>query len=448
MSESVEHEWVIHGAGRTGLLCDGNSWPEAPNTTVLVLCIGLASLRGEWASRSFVARKLYPDADSERARVALRQCLCRLRDWLGDDQIEGSNGGLRLVGKWRISPRDKKTTRGRSIEFFMDLDHPWIDEIRRDICDAPPTPVHDPAPEAWANAVETSALLDPDIARAILVSAGNLADLLPVHRVQSLLAITRPRERTDSAACEHLILQALTLYRVAALRESVSPFLRAHRIATQTGSRSMCATTASLVMYSYLEAGDVAASDHWITHLQSYERSAMSRIEVMNARAAYLWNMNDLEGAAAVYRSGISLMAGSSRLQRLHFWTNYGVLLSDLGMREETELALLEADQLTLPIPHLNFHFTAQLARNTVIGLRGDWDEACSRLCDQCDEEQQAGHALNAIYAKEAMAETCLRMGDLSRAKRAFREAEASRLASAGRLPPRLIARKARIYSA
>lgn len=193
--------------------------------------LGLLQTPECWYSRAELAAKLYPDAEELSAKTALRQTLSRWRRWLGADSLQSDGSRIRLSADWESRIPSEAT-------FHPQFDHPWLASLRLQSVRRPPS---EDAPKQMAGAVRTVADIDRNVARGILVGGKALLACLDVADVAQLLSVTRPADRRDPYAHDHVELQGNLQKRIGALLESLEIYLRAHRLACHQPGRSICA---------------------------------------------------------------------------------------------------------------------------------------------------------------------------------------------------------------
>lgn len=77
-----------------------------------------------------------------------------------------------------------------------------------------------------------------------------------------------------------------------------------------------------MVMFCYLELGDMASAGKWLTTLTNSDRAQSMHLLVLNAKSAFFWNNYQLPEALATMRSARDYIRTASRVEKAHFLSN------------------------------------------------------------------------------------------------------------------------------
>ncbi len=441
----VNGRWHATVRGSLRVFRDGDELGRYPNKTAGVLLVGLLSRLGEWSSRSEIADLLYPGKSSAASRAALRQCLLRLRTWLGEAAIELDLDRLRLSDRLWTTDLDRGEPAAGRASITPDLQHPWLDSLRSGQTRSRADPEPNELIERFHAVIKNTAAVDCDVARSLLIGGSLLVDSLKIDVAKSLLSATIPKDRRDPLACEYLELLATIQLRSGAISVATSTYLRAHRLALQAQDPVAVGRVHALVLFSILEAGNLATARDWYLSMPTGKGVAPSRLLINSAQSAFHWNANRCEEAIeCVDRSKLSIK-GTDRLHRLHFWRNYAVLCAEAGRTELSEEAEMCARELLVPGIDVLSVSILELARGTRLMAQDQAAEAKIVFDQLAKDLGERGWIFNKLYAEEAGAEALARCGELTQASQMWRAAKAKRTQMGGRLTPRLAARQARL---
>ncbi|HWD41587.1 MAG TPA: hypothetical protein VG944_22280 [Fimbriimonas sp.] len=442
MAEAAK--WRVQLLGTLRVLRDGLDLGPYPNRTSAVLLVGLLSRIDSWMSREEIVQLLYPGQDSATARIALRQSLRRLRGWLGPDSVEIEGSCVRLAPQaWKAELPDP----GTGYRIAPDLEHPWMDAIRGSWRRLAEGAAMEPPAKPFQTLVEESSLVSRDLGRSLLIGGAQLTEALLPSVVDHLLEITRPRDRRDYLACEYLEFAARVQMRTARFTDFMNTAARAHRVAVHRRDTSAMARTYAYLLFSSLEAGNLAAARDLIAMAGSPKRPTSSQLLCDTAEAAYHWNCNRLESALAIMQRSDHALEGADRLWQVQYWRNLAVLSAEADAVPLSEEAERQCRQIHLPEVEVNVGLTLDIAKGTRLISEKRFPEAVAILEKTAKRADETGWPISALYAQEALAEAYSQCGDAGRATATWTRAEARRIRHGGRLTPRLLVRRSRIRS-
>ncbi len=409
-----------------------------PDRAVAMLLVGLLSLGEEWTPRTKVAQLLYPESTSIDAGNALRQAIFRLKGWLGEDIVQSQLGTI------RNDPTKVEADWGDGTNLVPWLEHPWADHLRGRPA---PTPAEASHFRDYVQAVESTALVDRESARGILLGSKALGANLPSEDATRLLSITRPANQDEPLAFEHVVMRADLQYRLNDLSRASDSYQRAHRIAKHLKSPAKLAQTAAMCAFVSMERGEMGKAKDWMDQCSRSERFVSVKSLLINVQGAYLWNMERPDEAIALmYRTRPS--ASTDRLQQLHFWSNFSALCAESGDFNLLAQAEDEVQRLIIPSVDLRYHSTLNFAKAMRLMRQGSLDEAQGLLEAICADSIAHGQQMTLAYALEALAEVHAKAGESRYAKGVWTKAETIRKESCPRLTPRVAARKVRVHYA
>lgn len=443
MNAQRNPRWTADLDRRFAIARDGETLPPPATHACSVLLLGLLARGSEWSERRELAGLLYPGSTRAAAQGAFRQTLHRLRTWLGPDAVECAPRRIRLApGGWAIRvPTGDGSTR---LAIAPPVEHPWADSVRSAWSRARPPAEPEPF-EAFRASVEAASALDRDTGRAILVGGRHLLDAMSIDAVSSLLACTRPADRRDPWACAYQEVRAWLFFRAAALGDAAQAILRAHRLAHHQRSVPDIARTQAMAVFILLELGDERAAADLVAHMPEAGGSLEYRLLQVHARAALLWNANDLDAALKLMHASEALLEGAARAQRVHFWSNQAVLAAEAAELD----ASLRADQSCREILVEGLDVAALQVLELAAGTRAIVERRCgdaiATLAALAEGARTRGWNVTARYASEALAEAEALEGNATRAKIAWRSIMADRRRSGIRPTARVRARSRRI---
>ncbi len=431
-------DFTVRLKGGLPVSANGRELSPPPDQAVAVLFFGLIAANGGWISRSEASQRLYPDSDPATARNALRQALFRLRRWLGADVAESRSGLLRLMpGKVSCLDEDDASR----VALVSWLDHPWAASAM----DARRRRTSVSHLDDFARAVESTAAIDPDAARSLLVGGSALALSMSPEIAMRLVVLTKPRDPLSPLAFEHLALCAELQMHSMSYHHAKANYGNAYRLAVQGRSRSKAFRAASMSAFAHIEAGDMRGAATWLDRCAEIAKTHPEGPLFVNARAAFLWNAGNFGEAVSLMRASAPSPDAADGSQLLHYWTNFAMLASESGDFETAIQADEEARGLARSAVHGGYLQTLELARSTRLMNQGRHDESL-RAFEALREKSKDSPPDARLYAEEGYAEALARAGEVRRAAEVWSKAEAERLATTARLTPRLTARKRLIF--
>jgi tetratricopeptide (TPR) repeat protein len=418
-----------------------------PNRTIATLFLGLLARGESWSGRDDVAQLLYPSSEMTSARTAFRQSLVRLRKWIGDASVELGRDCLRL--KPDVFSIDLTLPDGSPAPpplIAPGLNHPWADYVRSQWRPLPKVADDTPGLQ-FCRTVLDVATLDRDCGRSLLVGGWELAQLVTPIEISEMLNATRPNDRRDPHACEHLMMRGTFLYWVGAIREACETYMKAARIARLQRDSGLSYHARAFVLFGLVESGEMGAAADWIKRLSAEESRRSQSLLQLNALGAYHWNNGEVATAIDIYSKAQRHIPGANRMQKLHFWTNFAVLLAEAGMSEDCQAAAATAHEHLNPRVDKHSALTLDFAEATRL-MQDQPGRAAQILERMCAESTKIGWTMSELYAQEALAEAYALCRQSALAHQTWQRAEALRKRFSGRLTPRLQARKARIRQA
>lgn len=390
------------------VLRDGVQIGPWPCESALILLWGLAHEGTRWSARSEVAAKLFPAGDQAKRMNALRQCILRLRNWIGDDELEVHPRFIRLSpGKWSLEIEEGEAA--DLCEIIPWIEHPWIDEIRRRRRTAAARSAVSPM-AGLIHSIEQVAKDDVDAARGLFVSAYDLADSFSVQEFYDLASILRPLQTASPFAAEFRIACAWMSYRNGHIEESV----RQAKLAEQSTQRpEVLAHAASLRYYAGIERNDD-------------KEIAAARRRLLETNLAYnidhidmclFWNKGLFAEAIEARNKAITRLHESPRNHQLNFWLNSGYFASDYGDRGACREACEEAAKLIVPSldgGHLITYHNVQAKMHL---LEHNADAAQRSLGEARDIFRRFGRKISALYIQETQSEVTAALGQYERAR-------------------------------
>lgn len=417
-----------------------------PNRSVATLLLLLVNESGAWCSRQAVGEMLYPLLAPAKRAGAVRQAIFRLRAWLPTIGLQTEGRQLRLSDTWEMSIEMGGGRTATGLQIAPDLSHPYVDALRMRL--ASPTEDASEGPERKLfDTVRSIALTDVEVARQILCSAPQFACLLPQSDLTWLLGLTRPQTRGATMACEHEELTAGLHVWMGQLRRARNSYLKAFRIASQIRDPAAIARTSSLVMFTLIELGEMEEAGQWLATLMASDRADSMRLLVLNAKAAFFWNNNQLDEALATMRSARSSVKRATRTEQAHYFSNLAVLEAESGLIDTATQTIAQGEALIQGPQDRGFKFNLLLARAEVESCLQHGERAAALLEAAIASAEAAGLEVMRWYLLESRAEVAYREGQMQFAHSLWRSVEADRMNECVRLTPRVLARKHRIFS-
>lgn len=433
MSWHLDLRWEVR------LTRNGRSQPPAPNATVAMLLTGLAARKGEWTDRATLAALLYPLQDPDKARAALRQSLRRLRIWIGEEGIESDGDLVRLSDSaWTVELGHGE------VPVAPGLTHPWMDRLRDQWF---PSQTSAAPVQEFVNTVERAALLDRNVARAVLVGGRVLSQSLKMDTLLGLLAQTRFDDRRDPFVMDHMAMRAQAEVTLMAFQQATATYHKMSRLAHHLGNRREIKRCLIESAFLELEIGDIRSARQSFSLVGEPGDLNPDRLLAANCRGCYYWNLARYDQALEEMRLAMRFVPSVDRTQRLHYIHNYAVLAAEAG---ETKLALDLIDrarEYLVPEMHTYARYYLELALNTVDLRMGRVGEAVAGFTRLYEEAGSFQWTISQVYCEERLAECYAREGNSQRAKATWQRAESQRRAAGAKPNPRLIALKARALS-
>lgn len=432
--------FVVRVGGRFSVLRDGEHLPPPPTQSCGVMLLGLLSSGEAWLDRDSTARKLYPRSNPQAARTALRQTLRRSRSWLGEEAIESDLGHLRLCGTWSIDLGLNDLAKAEGAQIAPGLDHPWVEEIRRDW--SPGKGDLAARDRSFVDAVCATAKCDVDNARALLLGGSSFLWQLPVADVAGMLDLTRPINSRSPSYSGYLEIRGLFEMYSCSFDSAVKDLIRAHQAELKDGQRKNARRIAQSLLFCLLDGGRMEEARQWrLRLLQDYRADLRSTIAI----AAEAWNRADRGEALEIMREGDSLAPVASRHDRLHFLTNFSILAAE---KKEVALSKELADRCHcegLSELDTRWNLALSYARAIQCLAEGDTTQAISLL--QATWAGSEGWPLHIVYGKESLALAHALKGEKNAATRLWNEVRMTRTMAGGTLNPRLQELSAQIKS-
>ncbi len=431
--------WCAKLGGQLTVVRDGLVLGPPPTRLAAVLLIGLLSRQSEWVARRTAANRLYPAEDESQARQALRQTLHRLREWLGAEAIEATADHLRVDGQWSI---DLMLPDGKAATFGLiasELDHEWIDEVRLNWSRDAVNQLGD-ADKAFFDLILSTAVLDPDAARAMLpMGRPNLCRFDPSTLAQVLTA-TRPANPDAPFAAAYYEIRGMYEGASCNFRIAIQFLEKAFRIATAQGQHKDANRAAGHLLYCHIECGDEAAANVWSSRLR---HSPWNALFSNGAIASEMWNRNDHAGAIEFMLSSEHLLKSAAREERLHFWSNLSILAAEASdtttSRKAADACL--GEQLTSADSYWQRTLKHSLGWRAL--RRSDGEEAMVNLTD----ESNSPWVLTRLYSNEVHALLHAIRQNRSAALRCWSASTATLSTGGAGLNPRRKALRAQIRS-
>lgn len=341
----------------------------------------------------------------------MRQCLSRLRKWLGADALRESNGAVMVRGDWRV---DLSIASGEAVEpedIAPELDHPAVDEIR----------------ERWArpaggtsNAVTTLvatlhsvSTADPITGRSLLVAGQSILWDAGAKDVTELLNRLRPASRREPLTVDFLEFRGIVRSLRCRFDGALACLQGAYQLAKETKVADADRVAAS-ALFVAVEAGLADEAIRWNSLVS---RPANQLAYSALAAASYAWNQADYPTALNILRSANRLMADTDRASQLHYWSNLAVLAAEAGeLTLAEEAADVCRDVRQLPggsIMAINVKF----AQSLVAIARRRPLEAKSILKGAMPEAERLGWVLTKVYNMDYLAIALGRLGDAAGAR-------------------------------
>ncbi|MBS1708056.1 MAG: hypothetical protein JSS65_04960 [Armatimonadetes bacterium] len=374
-------------------------------------------------SRRNLARELYPASTDANALNALRQCLHRMKQWLGPEALQADNQFVGLTtGVWEVK---RPPTRHTSF---------------------PPTPTPgQAAAKAFQKLVTEVAQLDTEEARLILLGSKTVADSLPLSDWHDLLALTAPRSMKEAHAYDHMASCARYCHRTLMFQRAVTLHTRVFRQAMQANRPNLVSRSSSWLLFSFVEMGDMEAARKWLPTVIGSDRTNAGLLFAANARACCAWNALDLTSASEQFDRASRLIHTASRTDQAHYWSNFAVFCAEAGHVSESRDNIARAKALLVPGLDVVSDINCRLADAICARQAGSPAVAVDSLRGCHESESRRGDMLSALYCDEYLAEALACIGEKADAVRLWRNSEQRRLAGGGRLTPRLQAMKSRI---
>ncbi len=437
---------LIYVGEQFRVVLGGSERPAPPNRLVGMLLLLLSEAAPGWVSRRALGDSLYPGADASKQAAAVRQAFSRLRRWLPDADVQTRTGALRLGEGWTIDTTTDRGERAEGLRIAPGFEHPWMDEFRQRQGSYMITS-RDTKERLLFEAIASVAQEDPETARNLLCSAAEIITILPETELSWLLGVTRPKSRLDPRASEHEGIVATVHLAAGKLRSAVQSYLRAYRIALQGRNFAAMASASSLVMFCYLELGEMESAAKWLTTLTTSDRAQTMHLLVLNAKSAFFWNNNQLTEALSTMRSARGFSRTASRAERAHYLSNLAVLEAEAGDWHASLDTIQEARTVLLGRQDRYFWSNLAVAEAEVLSLRGEFDRGLSVAEAAVRDWSGHGGVVSQWYLREAQAEIVHRQGAMQRARALWASVEADRLRECTGLTPRVAARKGRIFS-
>lgn len=394
-----------------------------PTKSVGELVRLLATTFPRATERKAAALRLYAGSTDAKALNALRQTVHRLRVWLGPDALTADYRYIGLAtDRWVVNRTDSPTE--------------------------PPeaqVPPGEAVAASFRDLLINLAGLDPEEARAMLSNGRVILDSLPIGVLIGLLKQTAPHSARDHFAYEHLAATARYHHRTCQFSKSLSAHQRVFRFAEQNRRYSLGSLAASWILFNLVEMGDMASAMDWLPTVVGSDRTNAGKLFAANARACFMWNGMDLEGAGEQFGRASRLIHLASRTDQAHYWSNYAVFLAEAGMFGEAPNAIAKAWDLIIPGLDAISVTSTCLAQALVAKGNGDLDHAAHILSKTRAEEASRGQTLSVCYCAELESEVLAMQGKKQQALRLWEMAERKRLVGGGSLTPRLQGYKARV---
>lgn len=398
----------------------------APNESVAVLALLLAQSKNAPVPRKSIASLLFPSGTSSNSLQAVRQCIFRLRRWLGDDWVKTTAQHVQAVGDWTLEmvPMDQLTAPCR-------YTHQFIQQLV-----AAPKVDRSSILESFQQSVIQTSEIHLDSARAILISTPTLAHSLHTGDLFRLLHRVRPQTRSDPFAFEFCEMCAWLCLHRGQFLESEDWLRRAGRIAHHSGGLTERTRTLSLLLFLMIEKGDRGSSESLLSDLT--RPAAKAGLLAEAAKVAYWWNFGQMDDALELIKGHWGKVRGGSARDRLHFWSNCSVLGAECGDHDFVWRALEQCEGLLVPGLQIEPRANMQFARH-LIAARNQKLQAGSELEKVAEELAQFGRPIMSLYALEFAAVAHTFLGNNVSARSCWRKAETGRKQIGARVTPRII---------
>lgn len=376
----------------------------------MVLLCGLANRGQAWSSREEVAKKLYPGSDRERRANALRQCIFRLRQWLGDSILQTEGDRIRLYpGKFSIDLSFEDGTEANPGQIAPGLHHDWIDEIR--LAKGPRSEeARIPLMKGFTDSVRQIASYDPDAARGLFVSAANLSDHFSLEDWILITSAVRPSSDSDPHAADYYAMGAWMVYKNGLFDEAIR---QANLALHCKPSRKTAISMATMLFYAAIERCD--------------ERGGVDARRLLNdlrwndgqdaIGMCLFWNSGESHEAIAARNRMMASAHKFSRTEKLHFWLNAAYFSADVGDVSASDDALTEASSLITEQSDLASITLFHNVRAKTLLLKREAEAAQKAILQAKEASRRFGRVLQDVYVLETQSEITATLGQYEQAR-------------------------------